>query len=332
MIASWIHSSAGLRPDAGRGRAGAARSRGADGGSARRHTRACGAPTPSPRRRAGWPPAARIEGCAQQVRRAGRPPDGGFYAGLVGRTGATGALRARPGPGGRRPPPRRPPSSAGSWRPSCCRWRLTATRSGASATRWPRATSSAPPSTWTRRTPGAGREVLRLEAEMGGSPGRSCPAAPSSRPSPRSRPTRPGGSPAGRTSGPGCRTTPTARSAELHGTHFDIPEPARRIEAMIAPTSGGGIYYTGPSEDWTQAGPDVVVPSRTASTSSRPGRRSPPSTTRACPAITCRSQPGGTTETDRLNRWQRTAVLGLRARRGLGAVRRAADGGAGLPR
>src|SRR5215472_17680144 len=42
--------------------------------------------------------------------------------------------------------------------------------------------------------------------------------------------------------------------AELHGTHFDIPEPARRIEAMIAPTTDGGIYYTGPSEDWTRPG------------------------------------------------------------------------------
>jgi len=45
-----------------------------------------------------------------------------------------------------------------------------------------------------------------------------------------------------------------ATIAELHGTHFDIPEPARRIEAMIAPTSDGGIYYTGPSEDWTRPG------------------------------------------------------------------------------
>jgi len=41
---------------------------------------------------------------------------------------------------------------------------------------------------------------------------------------------------------------------ELDGTHFDIPEPALRIEAMIAPTSDGGIYYTGPSEDWTRPG------------------------------------------------------------------------------
>ncbi|HUD38946.1 MAG TPA: DUF885 domain-containing protein [Streptosporangiaceae bacterium] len=42
--------------------------------------------------------------------------------------------------------------------------------------------------------------------------------------------------------------------AELNGTHFDIPEPARRIEAMIAPTDDGGIYYTGPSEDWSRPG------------------------------------------------------------------------------
>ncbi|MGH3734499.1 MAG: DUF885 domain-containing protein [Micromonosporaceae bacterium] len=42
--------------------------------------------------------------------------------------------------------------------------------------------------------------------------------------------------------------------AELHGSHFDIPEPARRIECRIAPTSTGGIYYTGPSEDFTRPG------------------------------------------------------------------------------
>jgi uncharacterized protein (DUF885 family) len=42
--------------------------------------------------------------------------------------------------------------------------------------------------------------------------------------------------------------------AELNGTHFDIPEPVRRIECCIAPTSDGGIYYTGPSEDFTRPG------------------------------------------------------------------------------
>ncbi len=45
-----------------------------------------------------------------------------------------------------------------------------------------------------------------------------------------------------------------AAIAELDGTHFDIPAPALRIEAMIAPTSDGGIYYTGPSEDGSRPG------------------------------------------------------------------------------
>src|SRR5690606_278960 len=34
---------------------------------------------------------------------------------------------------------------------------------------------------------------------------------------------------------------------EFADVHFDIPEPVRRIECMIAPTQLGGIYYTGPS-------------------------------------------------------------------------------------
>src|SRR5262249_50773814 len=42
--------------------------------------------------------------------------------------------------------------------------------------------------------------------------------------------------------------------SELAGTHFDIPEPIRRIECRIAPTSDGGIYYTGPSEDFSRPG------------------------------------------------------------------------------
>jgi uncharacterized protein (DUF885 family) len=37
--------------------------------------------------------------------------------------------------------------------------------------------------------------------------------------------------------------------AALADVHFDIPEPIRRLECRIAPTTQGGIYYTGPSED-----------------------------------------------------------------------------------
>jgi len=39
----------------------------------------------------------------------------------------------------------------------------------------------------------------------------------------------------------------------LGGTHFDIPEPIRTLECRIAPTSGG-IYYTGPSDDFSRPG------------------------------------------------------------------------------
>ncbi|MEP7036015.1 MAG: DUF885 domain-containing protein [Actinomycetota bacterium] len=40
----------------------------------------------------------------------------------------------------------------------------------------------------------------------------------------------------------------------LAGTHFDIPEPVRVIECLIAPTQTGGIYYTPPSENFSRPG------------------------------------------------------------------------------
>jgi uncharacterized protein (DUF885 family) len=40
----------------------------------------------------------------------------------------------------------------------------------------------------------------------------------------------------------------------LSQSHFDIPEPIRRLECCIAPTHEGGIYYTGPSEDFSRPG------------------------------------------------------------------------------
>ena len=43
--------------------------------------------------------------------------------------------------------------------------------------------------------------------------------------------------------------------AELNGTHFDLAEPLRRCEAMIAPPGGSAaMYYTGPSEDFSRPG------------------------------------------------------------------------------
>ncbi len=46
-----------------------------------------------------------------------------------------------------------------------------------------------------------------------------------------------------------------ATIAEMNGTHFDIPEPVQRIEAMIAPPGGAlAMYYTSPSEDFSRPG------------------------------------------------------------------------------
>lgn len=42
--------------------------------------------------------------------------------------------------------------------------------------------------------------------------------------------------------------------AELGATHFDIPEQIRTLECMIAPTQEGGIYYTGPTDDFSRPG------------------------------------------------------------------------------
>jgi uncharacterized protein (DUF885 family) len=40
----------------------------------------------------------------------------------------------------------------------------------------------------------------------------------------------------------------------LAGVHFDIPAPVRRIEGRLTPTSGQGVYYTGPTEDFSRPG------------------------------------------------------------------------------
>jgi uncharacterized protein (DUF885 family) len=48
--------------------------------------------------------------------------------------------------------------------------------------------------------------------------------------------------------------TSDAAVEALAGTQFDIPEPVRRLECMIAPTTSGGIYYTGPNADFSRPG------------------------------------------------------------------------------
>ncbi|MDZ5078727.1 DUF885 domain-containing protein [Nesterenkonia sp. HG001] len=40
----------------------------------------------------------------------------------------------------------------------------------------------------------------------------------------------------------------------LKDTHFDIPAPMDVVECRIAPTQDGGVYYTGPSDDFSRPG------------------------------------------------------------------------------
>ncbi|GAB3654309.1 DUF885 domain-containing protein [Zhihengliuella somnathii] len=49
------------------------------------------------------------------------------------------------------------------------------------------------------------------------------------------------------------RTSDAALEA-LKDVHFEIPAPMDRIECMIAPTQEGGVYYTGPSDDFSRPG------------------------------------------------------------------------------
>lgn len=48
--------------------------------------------------------------------------------------------------------------------------------------------------------------------------------------------------------------TSDAAIAALDGVHFTIPDPVRTLECRIAPTQNGGIYYTGPSDDFSRPG------------------------------------------------------------------------------
>ena len=45
---------------------------------------------------------------------------------------------------------------------------------------------------------------------------------------------------------------------ELSKSHFEIADPIKNLECMIAPTNEGGIYYTSPERRLLALGPDVV--------------------------------------------------------------------------
>ena len=226
----------GLRPDAdGRRRRLAQHRRPARCRSRTRSTATAPRWRPRPRR-ATWPPAARCVGCARECRAW---------------TAAARASTSSPG----WPDAATPPDDI--------RRRVQEARRGRAATRTRRfghylADELAPRGRATRRraralharvallprrrrstsrrpTPWGWEELTRIEAEMAGSPPGSSPAAPSTTRSPRSTPipTRTshgqGGVPR-LDAGAGRRTV-----ADMADTHFDIPEPVRRIECLHRP-------------------------------------------------------------------------------------------------
>lgn len=48
--------------------------------------------------------------------------------------------------------------------------------------------------------------------------------------------------------------TSDAALQSLRGVHFEIPDALMALECRIAPTQNGGIYYTGPSDDFSRPG------------------------------------------------------------------------------
>ena len=210
-----------------------------------------------------------------------------------------GAARDRSSSGARRAPPRRTRRSAASSSRSTRRTPPSATPSARSATRC-----------WARVFNGieldldetyewGWDELHRIEHAMGArSASGSSPASrvdavielPRDRPDARDRGRR-------RRSGAWIQDLLDRTVAELDGVHFDIPEPVQRVEAMIAPPGGAAaMYYTGPSRGLqpARAAPGTR---RWARPASRSGARCRSATTRASPAITCRSRRCATSPT-----------------------------------
>ena len=50
------------------------------------------------------------------------------------------------------------------------------------------------------------------------------------------------------------QTTADAAMEAVAGTYFDIPEPMRIMECMVLEDGTGGIYYTGPTDDFSRPG------------------------------------------------------------------------------
>ena len=85
-------------------------------------------------------------------------------------------------------------------------------------------------------------------------PGKSGPAPPSRRPRRSSTAIPPASSRAPTPSRPGCRSSPTRPWPTSPASTSRFPDVMKTLECRIAPTDEGGIYYTGPSDDFSRPG------------------------------------------------------------------------------
>ena len=119
--------------------------------------------------------------------------------------------------------------------------------------------------------------------------------------------------------------------SDLAGTHFEIPDPIKTLECLIAPPGGGvGAYYTGPSDDFSRPGQMwwAVEPGREVF-----------STWRETSVVYHEGVPGhhlqiatAVYRRDTLNDYQRLLAGTSAHCGGLGAVRRAVGPRTGVPR
>ena len=99
----------------------------------------------------------------------------------------------------------------------------------------------------------------------------------------RSTPTRRAGSRQGGVPRLDAGSSPTRPSPSCTAPTSTSPSRSAGSSAASRRPATAAIYYTGPSEDFSRPGPDVVGGARGHRPRSPPGARSRPSTTRACP-------------------------------------------------
>ena len=222
-------------------------------------------------------PARQVEVGDQAVRRQRRP---GRLLRPMGAHAPRPATATLPDVAARRPGPRRGAARATAYaaaarlpaRRAARRRRRSATRSGASATPATRGSFLGATVDLDETYAWGQEELARIVAEMQQTAERIKPGRVASpRRSSCWTPTRPASCDGTDALQAWMQEKSDAAVDALAGTHFDIPEPIRRLECRIAPTHTGVIYYTGPCDDLSPVRAGCGGRCRRASPSSPPG-------------------------------------------------------------